>query len=133
MTTVTGFTYLMSQFRLDLITITSPYKIRRYGVSIKNIETIAVPSIKPKPNAIIILDEIGKMECFSEAFKKAATEALDAPYIVVGTITLGGDDFIRGIKIRGDIELMEVTIENRNQLSDIILERISLLYRTTKT
>ena len=41
---------------------------------------------------IIILDEIGKMECFSDNFKKAATEALDSPNIVVGTITLRGDD-----------------------------------------
>lgn len=112
--------------------IKSPIKIRRYGVSIENIETIAVPSIKPKHNAIIILDEIGKMECFSEEFKKTAIEALDATHIVVGTITLGGDDFIRGIKMRDDIEIMEVTIENRDQLSDIILERISLLYPNTR-
>ncbi|MGA1824836.1 MAG: nucleoside-triphosphatase [bacterium] len=112
--------------------IASPFKIRRYGVSIENIETIAVPSIEPKPNAIIILDEIGKMECFSEKFKKAAIEALDAPYIVVGTVTLGGDDFIHGIKMRGDIEIMEVTIENRDRLPDILLERIALLYRITR-
>ncbi|MCX8124971.1 MAG: nucleoside-triphosphatase, partial [Spirochaetes bacterium] len=69
--------------------IASPYRIRRYGVDIHNIETIAVPAIQPIENHIIILDEIGKMECFSEIFKQAATRALDSDNIVVGTITLG--------------------------------------------
>lgn len=58
--------------------------IIRYGVSIENIETIAVPSIEPVNRNIIILDEIGKMECFSEVFKQAALKALDASNIVKG-------------------------------------------------
>ena len=48
--------------------IQSAFTIRYYGVSIQNIESIAVPSITPENNHIIILDEIGKMECFSEVF-----------------------------------------------------------------
>ena len=64
----------------------------------------------------------------SEEFKKAATETLDATQIVIGTITLGGDDFIHRIKVRKDIEIMEVTVDNRDSIPDIILERISFLY-----
>lgn len=105
--------------------IKSDVHIRRYGVSIENIETIAVPSITPVNRNIIILDEIGKMECFSEAFKQAATQALDSPNIVVGTITFGGDDFIMGIKQREDMEIHEVTPENRDLLPDLILKKIS--------
>ncbi|MGR3293706.1 MAG: nucleoside-triphosphatase, partial [Candidatus Scalindua sp.] len=75
--------------------IKSDFHIRRYGVSIENIESVAVPSISPVKNSIIILDEIGKMECFSLAFKQATTNAINASNIVIGTITLGGDDFIR--------------------------------------
>ncbi len=58
--------------------IESDFHIRRYGVSIENIEAIAASSIQPVAGNIIILDEIGKMECFSEAFKKAALRALDS-------------------------------------------------------
>jgi nucleoside-triphosphatase len=105
--------------------IKSDFHIRRYGVSIKNIETIAVPSITPVERNIIILDEIGKMECFSEVFKRAALTALDSPNIVIGTITLGGDDFIREIKKRDDIEIYQVTLDNRNSLPDLILRKIS--------
>jgi len=109
--------------------IRSDFHIRRYGVSIENIETIAVPSITPSNRHIIILDEIGKMECFSDLFKRAAITALDSPNIVVGTITLGGDDFITRIKGRGDIEIHEVTEENRDSLPDLIMERVAHLLK----
>ena len=104
--------------------ITSSFRIRRYGVSIKNIETIAVPAIAPLNRNIIILDEIGKMECFSKVFRQAAITALDSDNIVIGTITLGGDDFIQGIKERGNLEIHEVTPDNRDSLPDVILRRL---------
>jgi nucleoside-triphosphatase len=105
--------------------IESCFYIRRYGVSIENIENIAVPAIAPVGNNVIILDEIGKMECFSEIFRKAAVTALDSPNIVLGTITFGGDEFIQGIKSRPDIKIIEVTVQNRDKLPDIILDEIS--------
>jgi len=104
--------------------IDSPYQIRRYGVDIQNIEMIAVPSILPIGGSIIILDEIGKMECFSLKFKEAALRALDSSNIVIGTITLGGDEFIQNIKKRGDIEIIEVTLKNRDRLPNVIFEKI---------
>lgn len=105
--------------------IESPFHIRRYGVSIPNIESIAVPAIAPIGNPVIILDEIGKMECFSEKFINAAQVALDSPSIVIGTITLGGNDFILEVKNRNDITIIEVTAENRNELPGIILSEFS--------
>lgn len=109
--------------------IKSDFHIRRYGVSIENIETIAVPSIKPVDNNIVILDEIGKMECFSDVFKEAAINALDSPNLVVGTITFGGDDFILDVKEREDIEIHEVTLDNRDLLPELILKKISNLQK----
>lgn len=105
--------------------IKSDFSIRRYGVSIENIENIAVPSITPTKNNIIILDEIGTMECFSLAFKQSATNALDAPNIVIGTITLGGDTFIHKLKNREDLEIYEVTESNRDLLPSLILKQVS--------
>jgi len=103
--------------------IRSEFHIRRYGVSIENIETIAAASILPVDDNIIILDEIGKMECFSGKFRKAALKALDSSNIVIGTITFGGDEFISKIKERNDIEIIEVTPLNRDSLPDLILQK----------
>jgi nucleoside-triphosphatase len=107
--------------------INSEFRIRRYGVSIDNIDTIATNSIIPKDDTIIILDEIGKMECYSEQFRRMAVRALDSPNIVIGTVTLGGDEFIKGIKSRDDIEIIEVTASNRNTLPDVIMRKIKAL------
>jgi nucleoside-triphosphatase len=104
--------------------IESEFHIRRYGVSIENIENIATPSITPRNNNVIILDEIGKMECFSDVFKSTAKEVLDSANIVIGTITFGGSDFILEVKKRDDIEIIEVTLENRDKLPDIILQKV---------
>lgn len=108
--------------------IESNFYIRRYGVSIENIESIAVPSIKPANKNIIILDEIGKMECFSEKFKKAVQQVLDSKNIVIGTIALGGDNFIFEVKGRPDMEIIKVEEDNRNFLPSLILEKISLIF-----
>lgn len=107
--------------------ISSEYHIRRYGVSIENIESIAVPAITPKGDQVIILDEIGKMECFSEKFIAAAKQALDSPNIVIGTITFGGSDFILEVKERSDIEIIEVTLENRDLLPEVIVKKVKEL------
>lgn len=104
--------------------IDSEFRIRRYGISVENIETIAVPAIQPIRDTIIILDEIGKMECFSGKFKEAAVAAMDSENVVLGTITLGGSDFILHIKERDDIDIIEVSLENRDTLPNVVLKKI---------
>ena len=115
--------------------ISSDFKIRRYGVSIDNIDHIAVPALTPVADHIIILDEIGKMECFSERFRQAASDVLDAPNIVVGSITFGGGggDFIQNVKDRQDVEILEVTLDNRDSLSGKILKKIAGMIIRTDT
>lgn len=104
--------------------IASPLRLRRYGISLENLERITLPALEPEPGFLIILDEIGKMECLSERFRKAAVRALDADNPVIGTITLGGDPFIQGLKKRRDMELIEVTQDNRDALPALLLGRI---------
>lgn len=104
--------------------IPSEHHIRRYGVSLANIESIAIPAITPAAGHVIILDEIGKMECFSTKFMESAKQALDSSCIVVGTITLGGTDFILSVKQRSDIEIIEVTPENRDHLPEVLSKKV---------
>lgn len=71
------------------------------------------------------------------AFKQAVVNALDAPNIVIGTITFGGDAFILEVKKREDIEINEVTDDNRDLLPDLILRQIERFvparYRTARS
>jgi nucleoside-triphosphatase len=99
-----------------------PFKVGRYGVNIKDIDQIAVPSMVPsRPDEIIVIDEIGKMECLSRLFKKTLLDVLDSDHSIIGSIALKGDPFIRKIRERNDVELIQVSEKNRNTLTDLFL------------
>ena len=108
--------------------VKSLFHVRRYGVSIENIEGIAVPAITPRsPDEVIIIDEIGKMECFSQVFCKAALKALNSANAVVGTIAVGGTEFIREIKERKDMKILEVTPLNRDTLPGLLMDELEIV------
>ena len=100
--------------------INSRYRVGKYGVDINVMDRIAVPAMMPEhPDDLVVIDEIGKMECFSPLFKKALTNLLDSANPVFGSISLKGDAFIRGIRARDDVTVVQVTDQNRDGLVDI--------------
>jgi nucleoside-triphosphatase len=99
------------------VDIESPFRVGKYGVRIETIDEIAVPSLRPtSADTLVVIDEIGKMECFSMAFKNAVVEALNAPNPVLATIAMKGDSFIGSLKDREDVSLVTVNRSNRNSL-----------------
>ena len=51
--------------------IRSKYRVGKYGVNLEDIDHIAVPSmVSQNEEMMVIIDEIGKMECFSSFFKE---------------------------------------------------------------
>jgi nucleoside-triphosphatase len=74
-----------------------------------------------RPDMLIVIDEIGKMECFSELFKKILVRLLNSEHRVLGSITMKGDRFIRQIKTRDDVLLVTVTPKNRDKLVNLYL------------
>ncbi len=102
----------------------SRFRVGRYHVNIKDLEDIAVRSIIDSlDKKLIVIDEIGRMELFSDKFRDAILKALDTGR-VFGTIKLGGDEFTDKIRTRRDTEIMEVTIQNRDILASELTERI---------
>ncbi|NHJ38781.1 MAG: AAA family ATPase [Asgard group archaeon] len=91
------------------------YKVGKYIVNIDNFEKIALYEMEKKSD-LIIVDEIGKMELFSECFKKQLLKCLDQGN-VLATITMkGGGKFVWDIKNRKDVKILEITKNNRNQI-----------------
>ena len=74
--------------------------------------------LRHSPSSLIIIDEIGKMECFSKRFVDVVTLLLDGPKILLATIALKGEGLIRQVKERPDCRLVTVTRENRDRLLD---------------
>jgi nucleoside-triphosphatase len=96
--------------------------VGKYGVNLQDIDKIAVPAMIPESeNLLIVVDEIGKMECFSTIFRQTLTKALDSANPVIGSIALKGDAFISAIKKRPDTRLIPVSERNRDILAEEIL------------
>ena len=65
------------------------------------------------------------MECLSKVFRKTVLDVPDSPNLVLGTIALKGGDFIESIKARPDIELIQITQQNRSALVDKLVDRLN--------
>jgi nucleoside-triphosphatase THEP1 len=101
------------------IDIRSRKRVGSYGVNLQDIETIAVPSMIPaNDHVIVVVDEIGKMECFSALFRQTLIKVLDSANSLVGSIALKGDAFIETVKRRLDTLLISVSEKNRDYLAD---------------
>jgi nucleoside-triphosphatase THEP1 len=108
--------------------IKSPVRIGKYGVDLQELEKIAVPAIQPTTlDQVVIIDEIGKMECFSQLFQKQLTAVLESRNIVLGSIALKGTSFIERIKARNDVRIFQVTDENRDELVMLLMEELANL------
>ncbi len=103
----------------------SPYTVGRYKVDVKGFEAFleAIPFFDLSVS-IIMIDEIGKMECFSEKFKELLLKCLNSERRVIATIALKGSGFIEEIKRRKDIIGFEMTLKNRDSLLTEILKEL---------
>ncbi len=103
-------------------------RIGKYRVNLNDLENIGTDAIQ---NAIqtadvIVIDEIGLMELSSQAFKQAVLVALGSGKPVIATIHYKATNaLIRNIKTRPDAEVFEVTMENRNTVHNLIIEKIT--------
>ncbi|MCK4256964.1 AAA family ATPase, partial [candidate division WOR-3 bacterium] len=99
------------------------YRVGRYGVDISILEEIGVKSIKRgvTDKKIIFIDEIGKMELYSQRFQEAVTLALNSLSPVLATITRSSIPFVNDVKQRKDVTILEITRNNRDELLEKLI------------
>jgi len=101
---------------LSHVRFQSPCRVGRYGVDIGGFERLVLPILRAGEPDLYVIDEIGKMECFSGPFVQAVTALLDAGTPVFGSVALKGGGFIERVKGRSDVTLVEVTVRTRDSL-----------------
>ncbi|TAJ45670.1 nucleoside-triphosphatase [Methanofollis fontis] len=103
-------------------------RVGSYGVNIPVFEGFLAATPFDSPEArLVVIDEIGRMECLSADFRRLVLELLDGPVPVVATAALHGDEFIEGIKARPDLSVFVVTRENRDDLLNEVRAEIAVL------
>jgi len=111
--------------------IKGQFRVGKYGVNLKDIDSLAVPAMIPaRKGEIVVIDEIGKMECFSRLFKETLIRVLDSPNWIIGSIAQKGGPFIQRIKGRDDVSLIRMTPQNRDGLVDQLLDSLKTQYQS---
>jgi len=106
--------------------LTGP-RIGKYHVNLTDLEVIGVGAIiDALQNAdILAIDEIGPMELSSTAFSNALVKAVESSKPILGTIHYGlKNSIINSIKNREGTEILKVTYKNRENLHNLIINKI---------
>jgi nucleoside-triphosphatase len=110
---------------LSHVGIKSKYRVGKYGVDVKSFENIAIPELEIglKSHELVIIDEIGKMELFSDRFKSLVYELLTSPNEVLATIMSRKEVFCDKLKILLDVKVIISDIANAQRLEQEISRR----------
>jgi nucleoside-triphosphatase len=103
-------------------------RVGKYAVDLQSFEAIGVQALGTglrKPQELLVLDELGKMEFLSAAFLALLERVFQSPNPVLGTILYRrhplGDRFRRA----PGVEVIQVTSQNRDALPLELAKRLS--------
>jgi len=120
--------------RLDGITgilahvdIKGRFKVGKYGVDVIDFEKSVVPvlDVERTDAELFVIDEIGKMECFSEKFIAVTRRLFASDKPVLATVARKGAGLISEIKNYPGTQLFKLNHENREKTIAEILKLLS--------
>ena len=111
----------------------SRHRVSKYGVDLESIDEVGVPAIERATTeaALVVIDEVGKMELFSNRFRQAVLSALESGKPVLGSIMLAPHPWADAVKARPEVEVILLTEANRSQVQSDLLTRLRDRLHTT--
>jgi nucleoside-triphosphatase len=111
------------------VDIKGRFKVGKYGVDVDGFEKAVVPilDVKRTDAELFVLDEIGKMECFSQKFVAAVRRLFASDKSVLATVARKGTGLIREVKNYPGVKLFNLTRENREKVISEISQHLSFL------
>jgi nucleoside-triphosphatase len=107
---------------LSHVDFPGPHRVGKYGVNLDNLHRVALPAMEARPGVdLIMVDEIGKMECLSRRFIDAMERLWAAPAPLLATVAQKGGGYIQAIKAKPEARLLTVTPGNRDDLPGRLL------------
>jgi nucleoside-triphosphatase len=103
----------------------SKSRVGKYGVELAGFERLLSDELNRSGGVdLFVIDEIGKMECYSRRFIELVGSLLNEDTHVLATVAMRGSGFIREVRDRSDVELITVHSHNRDSLVDELVSRI---------
>jgi nucleoside-triphosphatase len=104
------------------VELPGPPRVGRYGVDLPAFERVALPAMAaPQPVGVVVVvvvDELGRMELASAAFRDAMSDLLDREVAVVATVHVHRHPFTDALKRRPDLRVIRVTERSRDALPE---------------
>jgi nucleoside-triphosphatase len=111
---------------LSHVDFPGPYRVGKYGVSLENFHRVALPALEAGPGVdLVVVDEVGKMECLSPRFVAAMERLWAAPVPLLVTVAAKGGGYMAALKAKPDQTRFTVTPANRETLPSRILELLT--------
>jgi len=116
------------------VDFSSSQRVGKYGVDVAGFEAFLEAIHLERPDAgLVMIDEIGKMECLSRRFQRRVKEVLDSDRMLIATIAQHGGGLIAEIKSRKDLRIYTLTVQNRERILETILAEIQTATTKYKT
>ena len=107
------------------VDLPGPPRVARYGVDLSALERLAIPALREATDReVVVIDELGKMELASQAFRDAVSAIFDRPLRVVATVHTARHPFTDALMHRPDIETMRLTSATRDGLPQLLAARL---------
>jgi nucleoside-triphosphatase len=107
--------------------ITSGPRVSKYGVDLRALDEVGVAALERalETARYVVIDEIGKMELFSERFREAVKEAVQSDKPVIGTVMSGRNPWVDELKALPQVTVLKVTRDNRDSVVRRVLDLLS--------
>lgn len=109
-------------------------RVGKYTVNLQDLENIGVSAVLNaiKGSDVVVIDEIGPMELYSEKFRQAVVTAAESSKLVLAVVHENlRVNLVADMKVREDAELYLVTLVNREKLHLLMVaEALMFLYGT---
>jgi nucleoside-triphosphatase len=107
---------------LSRVDFPGPNRVGKYGVDLEGLHRVGLAAMERVSEVdLIVVDEVGKMECLSPRFVDAMERLWSAPVPLLITVAEKGGGYINLIKSKPGARLITVTPANRDGLPDRIL------------
>jgi len=83
----------------------------------------------PHSAMLVVIDELGRMELFSQKFQDKVLEVFDHPLPILAVLQDSHNPFLDAIRGRDDVRVIRVTRKNRDELVGEIVGRFKAHFR----
>lgn len=112
----------------------SPIRIGRYGINPDCLESLGITAIKKaiETRKLVVIDEIGPMELYSEQFKRTIMDVFNNSSPCLATIALKPHSWLDKLKQHEGVMLYTLTSDNRVTIIDTLARHFAAISRGSK-